>query len=90
MTSTTDGFVIAEADMKMRGPGDIEGTMQSGIAFDLKIADLARDGQIVELARREAEAMLDEDPSLSMPEYVVAARELSIQTSRAVDWSRIS
>ena len=90
MTSTTDGFVIAEADMKMRGPGDIEGTMQSGIAFDLKIADLARDGQIVELARREAEAMLDEDPSLSMPEHVVAARELSIQTSRAVDWSRIS
>ena len=90
MTSTTDGFVIAEADMKMRGPGDIEGTMQSGIAFDLKIADLARDGQIVELARREAEAMLDEDPSFSMPEHVVAARELSIQTSRAVDWSRIS
>ena len=68
MTSTTDGFVSAEADMKMRGPGDIEGTMQSGIAFDLKIADLARDGQIVELARREAEAMLDEDPSFSMPE----------------------
>jgi ATP-dependent DNA helicase RecG len=90
MTSTTDGFVIAEADMKMRGPGDIEGTMQSGIAFDLKIADLARDGQILELARREAEAMLDSDPTLSLPENAVAARELAAQTSRAVDWSRIS
>jgi ATP-dependent DNA helicase RecG len=90
MTSTTDGFVIAEADMKMRGPGDIEGTMQSGIAFDLKIADLARDGQILELARREAEAMLDSDPTLSLPANAVAARELAAQTSRAVDWSRIS
>lgn len=90
MTSTTDGFVIAEADMKMRGPGDIEGTMQSGIAFDLKIADLARDGQIVELARREAEALLDADPTLSLPENAVASRELAQQTSRAVDWSRIS
>ena len=90
MTSTTDGFVIAEADMKMRGPGDIEGTMQSGIAFDLKIADLARDGQIVELTRREAEALLYTDPMMSMPENAVALRELSVQTSRTVDWSRIS
>lgn len=90
MTSTTDGFVIAEADMKMRGPGDIEGTMQSGLAFDLKIADLARDGQIVELARREAEALLDADPELSSPDNAVAVRELAANTSRAVDWSRIS
>jgi ATP-dependent DNA helicase RecG len=64
--------------------------MQSGIAFDLKIADLARDGQILELARREAEAMLDSDPTLSLPANAVAARELAAQTSRAVDWSRIS
>jgi ATP-dependent DNA helicase RecG len=90
MTSTTDGFVIAEADMKMRGPGDIEGTMQSGIAFDLKIADLARDGQILELARREAEAILDNDATLSLPENAIIARELSQQTSRTIDWSRIS
>ena len=60
MTATTDGFVIAEADMKFRGPGDIEGTMQSGIPFDLHIANLATDGQIIQLARRAAE-------KLSMP-----------------------
>ncbi|WP_295729707.1 ATP-dependent DNA helicase RecG [uncultured Muribaculum sp.] len=90
MTSTTDGFVIAEADMKMRGPGDIEGTMQSGLAFDLKIADLARDGQIVELARREAEALLEADPTFSSPDNAVIAKELSANTSRKVDWSRIS
>lgn len=65
MTSTSDGFLIAEADMKLRGPGDIEGTMQSGLAFDLKIASLAADGQIMTLARREAETILDHDPTLA-------------------------
>jgi ATP-dependent DNA helicase RecG len=64
--------------------------MQSGIAFDLKIADLARDGQILELARREAEAILDNDATLSLPENAIIARELSQQTSRTIDWSRIS
>ena len=54
MCETNDGFRIAEADLKLRGPGDLEGTQQSGIAFDLKIADIARDGQIVQLAREQA------------------------------------
>ncbi|MDE5749933.1 MAG: ATP-dependent DNA helicase RecG, partial [Duncaniella sp.] len=67
MTQTTDGFVIAEADMQMRGPGDIEGTQQSGIPFDLHIANLAQDGQIVQLARDAACAVLDADPRLESP-----------------------
>ena len=58
MTSTTDGFVIAEADMQMRGPGDIEGTMQSGLPFDLHIANLAQDGRIIQMAREAAESCL--------------------------------
>ena len=90
MTSTTDGFVIAEADLKMRGPGDIEGTMQSGIAFDLHIANLATDGQIVQLARDAADDTLDKDPELALPENSILRSELLQQASKAVDWSRIS
>ncbi|MDE6396194.1 MAG: ATP-dependent DNA helicase RecG, partial [Muribaculaceae bacterium] len=90
MTQTTDGFRIAEADMKWRGPGDIEGTMQSGIPFDLKIANLATDGQIVQLARREAEIFLDTDPTLTRPENRVFVRSLALATNKALDWSRIS
>lgn len=90
MTQTTDGFVIAEADMRMRGPGDIEGTMQSGVAFDLKIANLAADGQIIQLARDTAEWLLNEDPDLSRPENRTFATTLSLNLNRKVDWSRIS
>lgn len=90
MTSTTDGFVIAEADMSMRGPGDIEGTMQSGLPFDLKIANLARDGQIIQQARRAAEVLLDSDPDLTMPENAQFALALRLMTNRTVDWSQIS
>lgn len=64
MTETTDGFLISEADMKIRGPGDMEGTQQSGIAFNLRVADLARDGQIIQLAREVAGRMLDSNPGL--------------------------
>ncbi|MDE5560763.1 MAG: ATP-dependent DNA helicase RecG, partial [Bacteroidaceae bacterium] len=90
MTQTTDGFVIAEADMRMRGPGDIEGTMQSGIAFDLKLASLARDGQIVQLARDTASAVLDEDPSLSLPEHGILVERLRYLKRDEMDWSSIS
>ena len=90
MTSTTDGFVIAEADLKMRGPGDMEGTMQSGIAFDLHIANLATDGQIVQLASDAADDTLDKDPELALPENSILRSELLQQASKAVDWSRIS
>jgi len=90
MTQTTDGFIIAEADMKWRGPGDIEGTMQSGIPFDLKIANPATDGQIVQIASREAEHLLDADPDLSAPENSVFAMALTLAQDSNRGWSRIS
>lgn len=90
MTQTSDGFIIAEADMQMRGPGDIEGTMQSGIPFDLHIANLATDGQIIQIARRAAEKIIDNDPTLSRPENLMFARELAASSGGILDWSRIS
>ncbi len=90
MTSTTDGFVVAEADLKMRGPGDLEGTMQSGIPFDLKLANLATDGQIVQLARDTACDLLDADPDLAHPDHAGLVRALAAANSRTIDWSRIS
>lgn len=91
MTSTTDGFVIAEADMKMRGPGDIEGTMQSGIPFNLRAANLATDGEIIAMARKAAERLLDDDPQLIRPENSAFRQELADSRSEtATDWSRIS
>ncbi len=90
MTSTTDGFAIAEADMQMRGPGDIEGTMQSGMPMDLHIANLATDGQIIQLARDTVCEILDNDPSLDHPDNNILQRQLSLLTTRIHDWSRIS
>ncbi|MBD5213642.1 MAG: ATP-dependent DNA helicase RecG [Bacteroidales bacterium] len=90
MTTTTDGFLIAEADLKMRGPGDLEGTMQSGIAIDLKIASLSSDGDIVQIARDAAEDLLDADPALSLPDHRSIANELSALFPRPIDLSRIS
>lgn len=90
MTSTNDGFVIAEADMQFRGPGDIEGTMQSGLPFELKIASLARDGQIIAVARAAAAAVLDSDPALASPENALLARALREISRRNRDWSQIS
>lgn len=88
MTRTTDGFEIAEADLKTRGPGDLEGTMQSGIPFDLRIASLATDGQLVQLARDCAESLLDSDPALAA--HPALAAELRALFPRPVDLSRIS
>ncbi|MDE5685143.1 MAG: ATP-dependent DNA helicase RecG [Paramuribaculum sp.] len=65
MTSTTDGFVVAEADLRLRGPGDIEGTMQSGMSLSLNIANIATDGRLIQLARNEAENILENEPTLS-------------------------
>ena len=65
---TNDGFEIAEADLKLRGPGDLEGTQQSGIAFDLKIADIARDGQLLQYVREVAQTVVDADPHGMLPE----------------------
>ncbi len=90
MTSTNDGFIIAEADLKTRGPGDIEGTLQSGIPFDLKIANLATDGQMIQLSRDAACRLLDEDPTLSSPANRMALQQLGYLNDKTIDWSRIS
>lgn len=90
MVTTNDGFEIAEVDLKLRGPGDIEGTQQSGIAFDLKIANLARDGQILQYARDTAEQVLEEDPLLTKPENSILVFQLKKLSKRRFDWSAIS
>ena len=90
MTETNDGFEIAEADLKLRGPGDLEGTKQSGMAFDLKLANLARDGQIVQLARDAAAQVLDEDPDLQRPENVLLKKTLDELRANEMNWSSIS
>ncbi len=90
MTTTTDGFIIAEADLKMRGPGDLEGTMQSGIALNLHIANLATDGTIIQLARNAAEDLLDSDPTLCTQANNRIARELHTLFDRRIDLSHIS
>lgn len=90
MTETTDGFRIAEADMQMRGPGDIEGTKQSGMPFELKVANLATDGIIVAMARDAVSALLDADPQLQSPGGQLALRRLLELSARIKDWSRIS
>ena len=90
MVQTCDGFEIAEADLKLRGPGDLEGTQQSGVAFDLKIADLARDGQLLQYVREIAEHLLEEDPGCNKPENSVIWQQLHELTKKDVNWSVIS
>ena len=90
MTSTNDGFEIAEADLKLRGPGDLEGTQQSGIPFDLKIADIARDGQLLQYARRVAEEIIEQDPEERTPENEILWRQLRTLRKTNVNWSAIS
>ncbi len=90
MCETNDGFRIAEADLKLRGPGDLEGTQQSGMAFDLKIADIARDGQLVQLARDEAQAIIDEDPECHSDKYNMLWNRLRQLRKTNVNWTAIS
>ncbi|MBR1630495.1 MAG: ATP-dependent DNA helicase RecG [Paludibacteraceae bacterium] len=90
MVRSTDGFEIAEADMRMRGPGDMEGTLQSGLPFDLKIANLSTDGQLVELARRTAEAILELDSDLSALHNQIFVRQLQRIKQQIVNWGDIS
>jgi ATP-dependent DNA helicase RecG len=90
MVQTNDGFEIAETDLKLRGPGDIEGTQQSGIPFDLKIANLGQDGQILQFARDMAANMLEKDPQLSGPENLLCRKQLTQLFKSVVDWSVIS
>ncbi len=90
MTRTNDGFEIAEMDLKLRGPGDIEGTQQSGIPFDLKIANLAQDGQLIQFARDIATKILEDDPELTSPENQILQKELRKMIKSKIDWSVIS
>lgn len=89
MTETNDGFRIAEADLKLRGPGDLEGTQQSGIPFNLKIADLVRDNAILFRAREIAEEIIEKDPQLSHPDHRVLKQQLSRLSGNRYDWGRI-
>ena len=90
VTESNDGFVIAEADLKLRGPGDLEGTQQSGIPFSLKLADLVRDTDILFRAREIAEEVIDKDPALEHPDHLVLKQELSRLSGNRYDWGRIS
>ncbi len=90
MVQTNDGFEIAEADLKLRGPGDLEGTQQSGIAFDLKIADIAHDGQLLQYVRDIASAIVEEDPNGCLPENEILWRQLQSLRKTNVNWAAIS
>ena len=89
MCDTNDGFRIAEADLKLRGPGDLEGTQQSGMAFDLKIANIARDGQLVQLARTEAQAIIDADPQCEHPQNSLLWNRLRELQKTHINWAAI-
>ena len=90
MVQTCDGFEIAEADLKLRGPGDLEGTQQSGVAFDLKIADIARDGQLLQHVREVALSIVDRDPTCSFPENELLWKRLQALRKTNVNWAAIS
>ena len=90
MCDTNDGFKIAEADLKLRGPGDLEGTQQSGMAFDLKIANIARDGQLVQMARNEAQQIIEQDPNCEKAEYELLWNRLREIRKTDINWSAIS
>ena len=90
MVDSTNGFEIAEEDLKLRGPGDLEGTQQSGMAFDLKIANLARDGQLLQMARNAAALVLDNDPDENLPQNEVLWRRLRELRKNNINWRAIS
>lgn len=90
MCETNDGFRIAEADLKLRGPGDLEGTQQSGMAFDLKIANIAQDGQLVQMARDEAQKIIDSDPDCNAQEHAMLWNRLRELRKTNVNWAAIS
>ncbi|MFP4366251.1 MAG: ATP-dependent DNA helicase RecG, partial [Bacteroidales bacterium] len=90
MVGTNDGFEIAEADLRLRGPGDMEGTMQSGYPFELKISHLGRDNQILEFARQQAKEILNDDPLLQNTENIILNKQLHKLHPEREDWSKIS
>ena len=90
MVRTNDGFEIAEADLKLRGPGDLEGTQQSGVAFDLKIADIVRDGQLLQYVRNVAQEIVDADPNAQNASNEILWRQLKTLRKSNVNWAAIS
>lgn len=90
MTETNDGFRIAEADMKLRGPGDMDGTMQSGLPFTLRIANLSNDGVVLQQARTDVQEILQADPLLAAPQHAMLLSQLKYRATDAVNWSLIS
>ncbi|MCK9344330.1 MAG: ATP-dependent DNA helicase RecG, partial [Massilibacteroides sp.] len=90
MVTSNNGFEIAEADLRLRGYGDLEGTQQSGEALDLKIANLSTDGQLLSLARDQAEALLEKDPNLRLPEHQKLVQRLKTLFQRDINWGLIS
>jgi ATP-dependent DNA helicase RecG len=90
MCSTENGFELAEEDMKMRGPGDLEGTQQSGLPISLNIASLAKDGMILSAARAAAEAVLEADPTLGQARNALLLKELRKEKYQIKDYSKIS
>lgn len=90
MVRTNDGFEIAEADLKLRGPGDLEGTQQSGVAFDLKVADIAKDGQLLQYVRNIAQDIVDADPHAESPQNEILWKQLKALRKTNVNWAAIS
>lgn len=90
MVRTNDGFEISEADLQLRGPGDLEGTMQSGLPFELKISNLAQDGKMLEIARRTAMEILEDDPALQKPENSILVAQLHKLKTNTLNWGVIS
>ena len=90
MTRTNDGFEIAEADLQLRGPGDLDGTQQSGLPFQLRIANLAKDGALLQLARNAASEILTKDSMLISPENKLLEKQLEHRRKETANWSVIS
>jgi ATP-dependent DNA helicase RecG len=89
MTETNDGFKIAEVDLRLRGPGDLQGTQQSG-TLDLKLSDLSRDASLISWCREQAQALLERDPNLEEEENHCIKERLMLLQSKQVNWGRIS
>lgn len=90
MTRTNDGFEIAEADLKLRGPGDFEGTQQSGLPFQLKIANLTKDTQLMYMARQAAQNLIEQDPNLQHNNHKMLLQQLQKLKKNNINWSAIS
>ena len=90
MTGTNDGFQIAEVDLKLRGPGDLQGTQQSGTPINLKLTNLSTDGELIELARKAANEILEKDPDLRMNEHQNIMKYIQNSKRGKINWSRIS